>query len=211
MCGLALRLLLCALLSSGVLSVATASAQDEPRLVLNVVESADGHRLGVGVDGLLVDPALHDALRSGLPLRFRFRAELWRKGFFDRLEDAQESFFVLVQDPLDARYLLDTGRGETRYRRLHEVEQAVGRTLRPTLSPDREGRYYYLATLEIETLSLSDLEELRRWLSGDVQPAVEGDSNVGRALERGLRRAFVRLIGIPTRRYQARTSIFRLP
>jgi hypothetical protein len=79
------------------------------------------------------------------------------------------------------------------------------------VQPRRSGRFYYLATLEVETLSLSDLEELRRWIRGEVQPAVEGRAPAGRAVERGLRRVFVRLLGLPTRRFETRSEIFVLP
>ncbi|HEU0051954.1 MAG TPA: hypothetical protein VFQ39_02210, partial [Longimicrobium sp.] len=78
----------------------------------------------------------------------------------------------------------------------------------PDMRPERAGRYYYLARLEVETLSLSDLEELRRWLRGEARPAVAGEKPVGRAVERGLKRFFVRLLGLPARRYEARTHVF---
>jgi hypothetical protein len=60
--------------------------------------------------------------------------------------------------------------------------------------------------LEIEILSLGDLDELERWLRGDV-----GDdaANVGNVLGRGLKRLFIRLIGLSARRYKARTELFR--
>ena len=70
------------------------------------------------------------------------------------------------------------------------------------------GRFYYLVTLNVETLSASDLEELRHWLRGQARPAVAGKQPVGRAVETGVRRFFVRLLGLPTRRYEARTPIF---
>jgi hypothetical protein len=38
---------------------------------------------------------------------------------------------------------------------------------------------------------------------------VQGRTSPGRAVERGLRRVFVRLIGLPTRRWEARTPSFR--
>jgi hypothetical protein len=74
--------------------------------------------------------------------------------------------------------------------------------------PSRTGRYYYLAKLEVETLSLSDLEELRRWLRGEVGPAVAGSGSPESAVESGVRRVLVRMIGLPTRRMEARSGTF---
>jgi hypothetical protein len=68
------------------------------------------------------------------------------------------------------------------------------------------GRYYYEARLEIEILSLGDLDELEHWLRGDV---VGERSGVGSAFTRGLKRLFIRLIGLSARKLGARTDVFR--
>jgi hypothetical protein len=62
--------------------------------------------------------------------------------------------------------------------------------------------------VEIETLSLSDLEELRRWLQGDLAPSMAGGEPVGSAVGRGVRRIFVRALGLPTQRIEARSAAF---
>jgi hypothetical protein len=188
----------------------TAAAQSAPDFSVRAGGAEDGGRPLVEIRGILEDDALRGALESGLPLRFQLRVELWRKGLFDRLVDAQEIYLALLQDPLDRLYRLETGQSERRYASLAEAQRAIEGLLTASLSPRGAGRYYYLATLDIETLSLSDLEELRRWLRGDLQPAIEGRSSAGRAVERGLRRVFVRVIGLPTRRYEARSGTFVL-
>ena len=76
------------------------------------------------------------------------------------------------------------------------------------MRPPGRGRYYYIGVMDVETLSLNDLDELRRWLRGEARPAVAGSKPVGQAVETGLRRFFVRLLGIPTRRYEVRTEVF---
>ncbi len=187
-----------------------AAAQSAPDFSVRASATEEGGRPVVELRGVLEDDALRDALESGLPLRFRLRVELWRKGLFDRLVGAQEIYLALLQDPLDRLYRLETGRSERRYASLGEAQRAIESLLRATLSPRGSGRYYYLATLDIETLSLSDLEELRRWLRGDLQPAIEGRASPGRAVERGLRRVLVRAIGLPTRRYESRSGTFVL-
>jgi hypothetical protein len=183
-------------------------AQGERPLTVASAGAAAGWRPVVRAQGLLGDPGLRDALRSGLPLRIRFRVELWEKSLFDRLVGTHRAALAVLQDPLDGAYTLDNGRAEQRFRSLAEVEGAVEGAFAASLHPTRRGRFYYIAVLEIETLSLSDLEELQRWLRGEARPAVEGRRSVGRAVESGLRRAVVRVIGLPTRKYEARSATF---
>jgi hypothetical protein len=185
-----------------------AGAQGERPLTVAAAGAAAGWRPVVRAQGLLGDPGLRDALRSGLPLRIRFRVELWEKSLFDRLVGTHRAALAVLQDPLDGAYTLDNGRAEQRFRSLAEVEGAVEGAFAASLHPTRRGRFYYIAVLEIETLSLSDLEELQRWLRGEARPAVEGRRSVGRAVESGLRRAVVRVIGLPTRKYEARSATF---
>lgn len=100
------------------------------------------------------------------------------------------------------------GRSVRQFPSLIALRTSLPRALDPGIGPDEEGRYYYLSRLSVETLSLSDLEELRRWLRGDLAPAISGDGDVGGAAERGLRRTIIRLLGMPTRQFDARTSTF---
>ena len=202
-----LRLAACLLLALLALA-GPARAQGERPLTVAAAGAAAGWRPVVRAQGLLGDPGLRDALRSGLPLRIRFRVELWEKSLFDRLVGTHRAALAVLQDPLDGAYTLDNGRAEQRFRSLAEVEGAVEGAFAASLHPTRRGRFYYIAVLEIETLSLSDLEELQRWLRGEARPAVEGRRSVGRAVESGLRRAVVRVMGLPTRKYEARSATF---
>lgn len=172
------------------------------------IEAGHDGRAVVDTDRLLDDRGLQGALESGLPLRFRLRVELWRKALFDQLAAVQEINLALVYDPLAREYLLNDGAAEDRYPSLSAALRAMQRAFRAGIRPDRSGRYYYLATLKVETLSLSDLDELRRWLRGEVQPAVEGRASPGRAVESGLGRLLVRVIGLPSRSYEDRSGTF---
>ncbi len=192
------------------LAAAPARAQERP-LTLTVAGAAGQWRPVVRMDGVLRDHALADALRSGLPLRFHFRVELWRRGGgVDRLVTARENARAMLRSPLNEGYTLDDGRTQRAFATVAECEQALERAFQPPIRPPGRGRYYYIAMMNVETLSMSDLEELRRWLRGEARPAVTGGKPVGQAVETGLRRFFVRLLGIPTRRYDVRTEVFEV-
>jgi len=191
------------------LAAGPARAQDRP-VTLAVAGAAGEWRPVVRMQGVLRDAALLDALRSGLPLRFHFRVELWRRGSVDRLVTARENARAMLRSPLDEGYLLDDGRTQRAFATVGECETALERAFQPPLRPTARGRYYYIAVMNVETLSMSDLEELRRWVRGEARPAVAGSKPVGHAVETGVRRFFVRLLGLPTRRYDVRTDVFEV-
>lgn len=158
---------------------------------------------------VLESEGVRSSLASGLPVRVRIVTELWQVRTFDVLEGRHEWRATLRQDPLSGRYLVETadfGAGEAGS--LGEARSFLQARLRPPLLPPGAGEFYYLARMEVETLSLSDLDELRRWLRGDLGPAVGGSEDVGSALGRGLRRVLVRVLGLPVRRFEARSERF---
>lgn len=198
-------------LLSALLLAESAAAQPRGPLAVTPGGASVEWRAQVSLRGVLDDPALFEALQGGLPLRFHFRAELWRKAEpFDQLEGVHEASRALHRAGLGDGYLLEDGRVRRRYPSPEAAEAALEAAVAPPLEPPQPGRYYYLVRLEVSTLSSSDLEELRLWLRGEAGPAVAGRQPVGRALERGARRFFVRLLGLPARRYEARTPIFRV-
>lgn len=195
------------LLASWVAAVPPVPLQSAPlRVVVDV--ASDSRRPVVTLGPLLDDPGLREAVASGLPLRLRVRTELWKKGFFDRLASSRELNIAVLQDPLDQSFVIEDGARERRVADAAAAHAALQSKMNFQIQPAARGRFYYLSTLEIETLSLSDLEELRRWLRGEVQPAVAGRQSPGRAVGRGLQRLLVRTLALPTRRYEARSATF---
>lgn len=201
-----------ALLGSAAVLLASAGpvrAQDP--VTIRVVEGTGAPRVVLGP--VLDDPALQEAARSGLPLRLRFTAELWRDGWFDDLADQSAWSAILAFEPLERLYLAgESGAAALRrFASYDDARAALERAWDPPLAPRREGRYYYLVTLEIETLSLSDLDELERWLSGDLEPAVRGSGSVTGAVGTGVKRLLIRVLDLPARRYVARSGRFSFP
>lgn len=174
-------------------------------------DPAAGYRPVLRFGAILADPALEEAARSGLPLRLKSRVELWRDGFFDHLEASDANTWVLLYDPLEGQYSVrsQANAAESRHFTTFEAARAAIEGAHPgSIRPSRGGRYYYTAVLELETLSLSDLEELERWLKGQLQPAVSGQRSVPGAVGSGVKRLFIRVLGLPARRYEARSEWF---
>lgn len=223
-----LSLLLLGLMLTGGIG-APLQAQDAERLEEPLhLELLDDGNVGIHLGDILSDPALVDAVESGLPLRLEIVTQLWRDGFFDSqvgrnlwrtnvFYDALEGEYILQPDPATGAFGdgEPTGSGDPpaalTFDSMEGLRETLPRVIEPPIGPEDEGRYYYLSRLSVETLSLSDLEELRRWLRGDLAPAISGDGDVEGAAERGLRRTVIRLLGMPTRRFDARTPTFEHP
>jgi len=162
---------------------------------------------------LFSDPSLVEAVLTGLPLRIRLQVQLWKDGFFDNQKGLFEWRATILFDPLTRRFRVQTSEraeSEEEVNTLAEAQRALQLTLDIPLRPREPGRYYYIAIVAMETLSLSDLEELQRWLKGDLAPVVAGDRDVEGALASGFRRLFVRLLGLPARRFQVQSPSFRI-
>jgi hypothetical protein len=163
------------------------------------------------VGAVLGDPALEEVTRSGLPIRVRARVELWRDGFIDNLEASETWATVLLFEPLERQYIVRPTQGPaSRYTHYADARAAIESEHPLRVAPRRSGRYYYTAVLEIETLSLSDLDELERWLQGELGPAVSGRRSLSDAVGEGAKRLLIRLLGLPTRRVEAKSDRFRV-
>ncbi|MFL5585510.1 MAG: hypothetical protein ACJ78K_11655 [Gemmatimonadaceae bacterium] len=166
--------------------------------------------------GLLSDASMRDLLANGFPARLHYRLERWASGgWFDDLKAAVEWDVILKYDILGKKYQLvrvvnkkSEPLGE--YPDFESADNAVEAAYRVAISLPKKGqRGYYNLLLDVETLSLSDLDEVQRWLRGELKPAVSGKKNPGTAIGRGLRTLVVRLLGGEKRHYEARTGTFR--
>lgn len=186
-------------------------AAQESHLALSPGDPTNGWRAAVRPVNLLSDSALIRPLLSGLPLRFHFHVELWHDRFLlDDLVRSATWSLILYHEPLSGEYNLtrswDPGHDEW-FATLDAAASALQRWyLAPIEGPALGGdSYYYDAHLEVEILSLGDLDELEHWLRGEVAD----DDNVGTAMGRGFKRLFIRLIGLSARKYEARTKLFQ--
>jgi len=167
----------------------------------------------VEVVDLFSDISLVNAVLSGLPLRVRVRIQLWKDGFFDSQKGQHEWRASVLFDPLTRRYRVRSSEltgAEVEVNTLEEAQDALQLTLNVPLRPRESGKYYYMAIVEMETLSLSDLEELQRWLQGELVPVVVGDRDVEGALATGFRRVLVRMLGLPAKRFEVQSPSFQV-
>lgn len=153
------------------------------------------------------------ALRSGYPVRLGFSLQLWRNGrLVDPLEREAAWEAVVILDPLTQSFeLLRSGGGTPEaFSDQASLERALATPfaveLLPSAPDNRE--YYFIATLTIESLNVSELEDIERWLRGDLGPAI-GERDVNNALSRGARLLMIRLSGLPRRQLEARSPSFR--
>jgi hypothetical protein len=165
---------------------------------------------------LLSDGAMRNLLVNGFPARLHYRMERWATGgWFDDIKAAVEWDVVVKYDALGKQYhvfravanrAIELGS----YPSLADAEEMVNTAFRAPISPAKRGqRSYYNLVLDIETLSLTELDEVEQWLRGEVKPAVRGKKNPGTAVSRGVRTLMVRLLGGEKRRYEARSGTFR--
>lgn len=153
------------------------------------------------------------ALRSGLPVRLHYRVEVWRsrEGWFDTFSRQAEWDVLVRHEPLLDQYTLLTFVGAARQERRYATLDALGAALafayQVNVRPTEQGRYYYAASLQVSTLSDSDLDDLEKYLAGDLGRG-RGADNLGDALGRGATRFLLRLAGLPSLRLEARSDAF---
>jgi hypothetical protein len=196
-----------------------ARAQAPVSVRLTVRLAADSASSGsrapvVRSENLMGDGRWLAALRSGLPVRLHYKVEVWRSrgAWFDAFERQAEWDVVLRHEPLLDQYPVLTLVGgrvrERRYATVDALSAALAFAYQVSVRPAQTGRYYYAASLEISTLSDSDLDELQRFLEGELGQVSEGKEGVGDAVGRGATRFLLRLAGLPSLRLEVRSVSF---
>jgi hypothetical protein len=207
------------LLAVAVLSASTLGAQPKVRVeVLPPPQNAwTDDEPFVSSAGLLTDASMRDLLANGFPARLHYRLERWVGGrWFDDLKAASEWDVIVKYDVLGKKYQVvrvvnKKAESLGDFPTLEEASTAAEGPYQTTIALPKKGqRGYYNLLLDVETLSLSDLDEVERWLRGELKPAVSGKKNPGTALGRGVRTLVVRLLGGEKTHYEARTRTFRI-
>jgi hypothetical protein len=166
----------------------------------------------VSVRDVLTEREFDELLRSGFPARLHVRAEVWTQGrWFDEVRGRAEWDVIVQYNVIDRTYDVARLVG-TRvtplgsYLRFADARAASELPHQPALPAPRRGqKAYVLVQAELQTLDVSDLDELERWLRGEATPAVRGKRSPASALTRGVRTLASRLLGGEVRRLEARS------
>jgi len=187
----------------------SAPAGAQRRVQLDIGVPSQASPVVVTATGLFGDPDMRELVRSGFPASLRFRLELWRAGgLFNDLEGTHEWELIVQYDPSGQRYRVvrrEGGRLEDMgsFATLSTAQAMLERPLRLTLAPQRQAkRYYYNFVLDISALSVSDMDQLERWLRG-----VRGGSAAG-AIGSGMLTLMLRMLGGENQHYERRSSTF---
>lgn len=196
------------LLLTGVASMA--SAQSRPEIDIRVAPTS--YPPLVAIKGVLTEKPFDELLRSGFPARLHVRAEVWTIGrWFDDVLGRVEWDIVVRYDAIDrtyevARFVAGRLTPLGSYVRFSDARAASELPYLPALAAPPRGRKSYVAVqAELQTLDVSDLDELARWLRGEASPAVRGKKNPSTALTRGVRSLASRLLGGEVRRLEAKS------
>lgn len=199
----------CALLLGFIIAIAPPlSAQRRPVLEVAPPTAAGAGAL-VTATNLFAEQSMRDLVRSGFPASLHFRLELWRaSGLFDDLEGRGDWEVIVQYDPSAQRYHVVRRQGGRiddlgSFATLATAQVVIERPTRTSLVPERAGaKYYYTLALDIEALSVSDMDQLERWLRG-----VRGGTAAS-AVGTGMRTLMLRLLGGEKRNYSAKSPTF---
>ena len=203
------------------LVAAPRAAASQARITLEITLAPDSTPNGsrdpvLRARDLVSDDRWSSMLRSGFPVRMHFGVELWRDRdvWFDALERQVEWDIIVRREPLLDQYTVNTitpsSVSERRYATLAALTNALEYAYRITIGPTESGDYYYAGVLGLATLSDTDLEEIDRFLRGDLGSAAGGGENLGDAVSRGAKRLLLRLAGLPSLRLEARSDRFKV-
>lgn len=214
-----LALLASILIFSGVVQHVTASQltgqSARVEIVLPKKEKLAIDTPAIRARGMIVAKNTADLIRNGFPARLHFKLERWTgKSLVNEIEATAEWEVIVEYDALKSIYRVvratsakATVIGE--FKDIKAADAAVASAYKPEISLPRKGeKSYYAVTLDVEAMSMSDLDEVRRWIKGELKPAVRGRRNPGTAITKGIRRFFVKMLGGERIRYQSSTDVF---
>jgi len=166
--------------------------------------------------GVLAAGRTAELIRNGFPARLHYKLERWAAGtFVNDVKATAEWEFIVQYDPLAKTYKLIRATPQNAvvvgaYADLSDADAKLAEPYSAPISLPRRGdKTYYALSLNVEAMSLSDLDEVQRWLRGELRPAVRGRRNPGTAVSSGVRTLVVRILGGERVVYQASTGVFR--
>jgi hypothetical protein len=205
-------------LTLAALPLAGGAAQAPSHVEVSLTNTVSGQRGAPLVRSvhIFADRDIREMMHSGFPARLHYRLELWgASGFFDNLKRQVEWDVIVRYNPLKRRYTATRIEGDRvtalgSFDNLDPIEEVLSHPTQPALAlPDGHDKYYYNLVLDVQMLSVSDLDEVERWLKGDLGPAAHGEKNPATAIGQGAKTLITKLLGGQEKHYEARSKVFR--
>ncbi|WP_396215843.1 hypothetical protein [Gemmatimonas sp.] len=195
-------------------SSAVAVAQSSPEIDIRV--TAQSFPPLVAVRNVLEERQFDELLRNGFPARLHIRAEIWTVGrYFDDVRGRAEWDVIVQYNVVEKSYEVARVVGDRvmslgSYLRFADARAASELAYLPALpTPKRGQKGYVLVQAELQTLEVTDLDEVERWLRGEARPAVKGKRSPASALTRGVRTLASRILGGEVRQLEARSPTMK--
>jgi hypothetical protein len=194
-----------------------AAQRDKPRVEISVnPATALAEGPAISSENLLADARTREHLQNGFPARLHYRLELWKKGgVFDDLAGRTEWDVLVAYDPTAQRYNMIRRSSDDQVREnfggfatITSADAQVSQAFRAALHPSRSGRFYYNLNVDVETLTLSDLDEVQQWLRGPTSPS---KANPLTAIRSGIGTLLSRVLGGSATHYNAQSGVFAVP
>jgi hypothetical protein len=163
----------------------------------------------------VLSPRVRDSLERGMPATVRLTVELWRvrPGWFDQQVRVESSELRIARNAWSDEFQMRRQAGPlVTLIDLDETERELSRPTRVRLHPVAnllsQARYYTLVRVEVKPLSVEDIEEVERWLSGEAERAGKpGPGSIAR-LPASLVRMLANLSGFGDETATVRTGNF---
>ena len=128
--------------------------------------------------GHVLSPRVRESLERGMPATVRLTVDVWRvrPGWFDQRVGSQRGEVRIARNAWSDEYQMRRLAGPLlTLLDLDETERELARPMRVRVLPVAElrpdARYYAIVRVEVKPLTVEDIEEVERWLSGEAKRA----------------------------------------
>ena len=126
----------------------------------------------------VLSPRVRESLERGMPATVRLSVDVWRvrPGWFDQRAGTQRAEVRIARNAWSDEYQMRRQAGPLlTLLDLDEAERELARPLRVRVLPvtqlQGEARYYAIVRVQVKPLTVEDIEEVERWLSGEAKRA----------------------------------------
>ena len=126
----------------------------------------------------VLSPRVRESLERGMPATVRMSVDLWRArtGWFDQRVKSESAEVRVARNAWSDDFQMRRQAGPLlTLLDLDETERELTRPMRVRTAPvttlAEDGRYYAIVRVEVKPLTVEDIEEVERWLSGEAKRA----------------------------------------